>query len=170
MVMDNSHESSNNLYMAAISEISSGIAKGTLTGTEDSLLATVIWLCVYENSRVEARRQSSIHAAALRRILLLREPMDYRHASMSELIWERMCVESCIYHSAVTTLFDGQPNLIEDTLVVLKKFGSRISAALPDVHTLQTALDGNTTPQAIIQSPVLGAPYHMFLFLMEGTQ
>lgn len=89
---------------------------------------------------------------------------------MSELIWERMCVESYIYHSAVTTLFDGQPNLIEDTLVVLKKFGSRISAALPDVHTLQTALDGNTTPQAIIQSPVLGAPYHMFLFLMEGTQ
>lgn len=48
MVMDNSHESPNNLYMAAISEISAGIAKGTLTGTEDSLLATVIWLCVYE--------------------------------------------------------------------------------------------------------------------------
>lgn len=41
-------ESSNKLYMDAISEISSGIAKGILTGTEDSLLATVIWLCVYE--------------------------------------------------------------------------------------------------------------------------
>lgn len=46
--MDHSHESSHKLYMAAISEISAGIAKGTLTGTEDSLLATVIWLCVYE--------------------------------------------------------------------------------------------------------------------------
>lgn len=48
IVLDHSRESSHKLYMAAISEISAGIAKGTLTGTEDSLLATVIWLCVYE--------------------------------------------------------------------------------------------------------------------------
>ncbi|KAE8553764.1 hypothetical protein EYB25_005146 [Talaromyces marneffei] len=171
IVLDHSRESSHKLYMAAISEISAGIAKGTLTGTEDSLLATVIWLCVYENSRVEARRQSSIHAAALRRILLLREPMDYKHASMSELIWERMCVESYIYHSAVTTLFEGEPNLIEDTLMVLKKFGSRMSATRPDIDLLQTAaIEDSLTPQSIMQSPVLGAPYHMFLFLMEGTR
>lgn len=48
MVMDRSHESSHILYMSVISEISAGIAQGTLSGTEDSLLATVIWLCVYE--------------------------------------------------------------------------------------------------------------------------
>jgi hypothetical protein len=90
---------------------------------------------------------------------------------MSELIWERMCVESYIYHSAVTTLFDGQANLIEDTLVVLQKFGSTVSSTLPEIETLQTAGIGDiVTPQSIIQSPVLGAPYHMFLFLMEGTQ
>lgn len=89
---------------------------------------------------------------------------------MSELIWERMCVESYIYHSAVTTLFDGRANLIEDTFAVLKKFGRRMSTTLPDVDTLQTTLDGNAAPRSIIQSPVLGAPYHMFLFLMEGTQ
>ncbi|KAI7973734.1 hypothetical protein EIK77_001797 [Talaromyces pinophilus] len=99
--------------------------------------------------------------------------MDYRHASMSELIWERMCVESYIYHSAVTTLFDGQTNLIEDTLMVLKKFGSRMSApfsTLDVFHKTDVEDDTAPQPQSIIQSPVLGAPYHMFLFLMEGTQ
>jgi hypothetical protein len=90
---------------------------------------------------------------------------------MSELIWERMCVESYIYHSAVTTLFDSQANLIEDTLVVLQKFGSRMSATQPDIDVLETAgVEDILTPQSIMQSPVLGAPYHMFLFLMEGTQ
>lgn len=90
---------------------------------------------------------------------------------MSELIWERMCVESYIYHSAVTTLFDGQANLIQDTLVVLQKFGNTVSSTLPEVEGLQTVgIEDGVTPQSIIQSPVLGAPYHMFLFLMEGTQ
>lgn len=96
--------------------------------------------------------------------------MDYKHYSMSELIWERMCVESYIYHSAVTTLFDDEVNLIGDTLVVLNKFSSRTLAPSLDVGIAHTDLDDNTTPQSIIQSPVLGAPYHMFVFLMEGTQ
>lgn len=90
---------------------------------------------------------------------------------MSELIWERMCVESYIYHSAVTTLFDGHANLIEDTFMVLKKFGSRMSAPSSTLDVSQrTGVYNNTTSQSVIQSPVLGAPYHMFLFLMEGTQ
>lgn len=88
---------------------------------------------------------------------------------MSELIWERTCVESYIYHSAVTTLFDGQANLIEDTFMVLKKFGSRMSAPSLTLDVFQKT-ENDTTTQSIIQSPVLGAPYHMFLFLMEGTQ
>ncbi|EED17350.1 C6 finger domain protein, putative [Talaromyces stipitatus ATCC 10500] len=166
--LDQAYDSSHRLYMAAISEISAGIAEGTLTGTEDSLLASVIWLCVYENSRIEVRRQSSIHAEALRRILLLREPMDFQHSSMSELVWERMCVESYIYHSAVTTLFDGQVSLIEDTLMVLRKFGTRMSTATAEIDVFQKA--ESQTSQSIIQSPVLGAPYQMFLFLVEGTR
>lgn len=126
-----------------------------------------------KNSRVEGRRQSAIHAAALRRILLLREPMDRNHASVSELIWERMCVESYIYHSAVTTLFDGHINLIEDTLMVLKKFQTRISSTSWDLDTPQVSdefHEEGRTHQLTVQSPVLGAPYHMFLFLMEGTR
>lgn len=41
-------ESARKLYTMAISEISTGIASRALTGTEDHLLATVIWLCVFE--------------------------------------------------------------------------------------------------------------------------
>lgn len=88
---------------------------------------------------------------------------------MSELIWERMCVESYIYHSAVTTLFEGEPNLIEDTLMVLKKFGSRMSATRPDIDLLQTAaIEDSLTPQSIMQSPVLGAPIICSYFSWKG--
>jgi Fungal specific transcription factor domain len=209
---NNSQEPPQKLYMNAISEISTGIAQGSLTGTEDYLLATVLWLCVYEvrvryrlpfsfpfslqclnisirfvlrryllpyadeveqNCRVEALRQSSIHAAALRRILLLREPMNSNSTSTSQLVWERMCVEAYIYHSAVTTLFDGQLNLIEDTLMVLKKFQDRKSDESPASSSEVDVYQPNeidTQQKSVIQSPVLGAPYHMFLFLMEGIR
>lgn len=36
------------LYMAAVSELAASLARGTLSGSEDALLATVLWLCVYE--------------------------------------------------------------------------------------------------------------------------
>jgi hypothetical protein len=45
---DRQEDAARTLYMMAMSEISAGIASKTLTGTEDHLLATVIWLCVFE--------------------------------------------------------------------------------------------------------------------------
>ena len=98
--------------------------------------------------------------------------MNRSSASISELVWERMCVEAYIYHSAVTTLFDGQLNLIEDTLVVLKKFNDRKShepSASPEIDVYQVK-ETDTQENSIIQSPVLGAPYNMFLFLVEGIR
>lgn len=45
---DRPEDTARRLYMMAMSEISAGIASKSLTGTEDHLLAAVIWLCVFE--------------------------------------------------------------------------------------------------------------------------
>lgn len=45
---DGLRDSAHQRYQSAITEISAGIADGSLTGTEDHLLAAVIWLCVFE--------------------------------------------------------------------------------------------------------------------------
>ncbi|OKL60937.1 hypothetical protein UA08_03716 [Talaromyces atroroseus] len=98
---DSSGESPHKLYMNAISEISTGIAQGALRGTEDYLLATVLWLCVYEK-------------------------------------------------------FQGQ-----------KPHEPPASFLGLDVYPLkETDIHENYT----IESPVLGAPYNMFLFLVEGIR
>lgn len=104
--------------------------------------------------------------------------MDCNSASTSELVWERMCVESYIYHSAVSTFFDGQLSVIEDSLVVLNKFQNRVLCEAPtwssssssssELSTYQ--IQNGDTQQYMIQSPVLGAPYRMFFFLMEGIR
>ncbi|KAH8701566.1 hypothetical protein BGW36DRAFT_355723 [Talaromyces proteolyticus] len=153
--------------MAAVSDISNGIANGSLSGREDYLLATVIWLCVFEKSRGERHEHSAIHAAALCKILLLRQPFDPRHAATAELIWERMCVESYIYHSAVTTLFDSRPDLIDDTLAVLEKFQRNVSVSPSAIDDQETAM---SIQSSTIQSPLLGAPYHIFVALMQGIR
>jgi hypothetical protein len=92
--------------------------------------------------------------------------MNPEHVSTAELIWERMCVESYIYHSAVTTLFDCQPDLVNDTFAVLEKFQGRMS---PWPSTGNDRQESMSTVSSI-QSPVLGAPYQMFLALMEGIR
>lgn len=45
---DGLRDSAHQRYQSAITEISAGIADGSLTGTEDHLLAAVIWLCIFE--------------------------------------------------------------------------------------------------------------------------
>jgi hypothetical protein len=47
---DGLRASAHQRYQSAIMEISAGIADGSLTGTEDHLLAAVIWLCIFEVS------------------------------------------------------------------------------------------------------------------------
>jgi hypothetical protein len=92
--------------------------------------------------------------------------MNPERASTAELIWERMCVESYIYHSAVTTLFDCRPDLVIDTLTVLEKFQNRM---FPWASSGKDREDSMSTV-LYMQSPVLGAPYHMFLALMQGLR
>lgn len=92
--------------------------------------------------------------------------MNPEHASTAELIWERMCVESYIYHSAVTTLFDCRPDLVDDTFAVLEKFQGRMSSWPRTGNNQEDFV--STLPS--IQSPVLGAPYHIFLALIEGIR
>lgn len=92
--------------------------------------------------------------------------MNPEHASTAELIWERMCVESYIYHSAVTTLFDCRPDLVNDTFTVLEKFQSRMSPWSSSENDRENLM----SPVLSVQSPVLGAPYHMFLALMQGIR
>jgi hypothetical protein len=48
---DGLRDSAHQRYQSAITEISAGIADGSLTGREDHLLAAVIWLCIFEVSQ-----------------------------------------------------------------------------------------------------------------------
>lgn len=88
--------------------------------------------------------------------------MDPDSAAPNALAWERMCVESFVYHSAVTTLFDDEADA-SITARVLNKYKRCVSPMALN-HTLASL------NRSVFQSPILGAPCDIFLMLMRATR
>ena len=95
----------------------------------------------------------------------MRAPLNRETATAGALAWERACVESFIYHSAVVTLYDSELDLCD----MLRKVQGKFRACLRPVP-MPLAADVTGLRQYYLGSPTLGAPSEIFIFLIKGTQ
>lgn len=142
----------------------------------DSLVATLMWLCIYEvspvfprafdtlltrccqNSRLDTPcSQSATHLGAFAELLHLRAPVDRTQSSIATRSFERICVEYYIYHSAIIMLFDQTVEPATSVNQLHEKY-----------HTSLTTPESNATPN-VIQSPVFGTRPELFTSIINLT-
>lgn len=115
-----------------------------------------------QNSRRDERSKGSSHLQAMSVLLHLRGPLDRNTTAASALAFERICVESFIYHSATTMLFDIGLGLVYVVPQLVEKFASCFtSGSIPR---------NEDSFEDFYHSPILGAPSVIFIVLMEATQ
>ncbi|KAL3450816.1 hypothetical protein BJX65DRAFT_252337 [Aspergillus insuetus] len=147
-------------YLFAINSLKKGISNGAFVGDEDWLLATTTLLCLFENTRYDSLPNPGCHVQASGKILSLRAPRP-RNSSQELLVFERVCIESFLYHAVLTSLFDSSV-----------EFGSII----PNGLDLQGYFSDPAHPNDIgpgaspSTQPVLGASYKFFVLLADLVQ
>ncbi|GKZ81456.1 hypothetical protein AnigIFM56816_005977 [Aspergillus niger] len=153
-------------YLFAITSIKTGLMEGRHTGTEDWLLATTTFLCLFElnliskNSRRDAMPNALSHVLASGQMLSLRRPKP-RNASQEVIVFERICVESFLYHAALLTLFDSSVNCLP-----LIKGGLNLEGYFSDPDHPNDVPPGTLTST----QPVLDASYEFFLLVHDVTK
>ncbi|KAL3484515.1 hypothetical protein BJX62DRAFT_243844 [Aspergillus germanicus] len=146
-----------NSYLFAINSLKKGIADGAFVGNEDWLLATTTLLCLFENTQYDSLPNPGCHVQASGRILSLRAPRP-RNSSQELLVFERVCIESFLYHAVLISLFGSSV-----------KCGSII----PEGLDLQGYFSDPAHPNDIgpgassSTQPVLGASYKFFVLLAD---
>ncbi|OGM45409.1 hypothetical protein ABOM_005549 [Aspergillus bombycis] len=147
-------------YLFAITSLKTGLMEGRHTGTEDWLLATTTLLCLFENSRCDAMPNARSHVLASGQMLSLRRPKP-RNASQEAIVFERICVESFLYHAALLTLFDPSVNCLPLIKGDLNLEGYFCDPDHPD----------DVPPGALTSTqPVLDASYKFFLLVLDITK
>ena len=168
-------------YLFAITSLKTGIMEGRYAGTEDWLLATTTCLCVFEvwpvspppltpnfalrflakhcikNSRCDAMPNAGSHLLASGQMLFLRRPKP-RNASQEAVVFDRICVESFLYHAALLTLFDPSVNCLP-----LTKGGLNLESYFSDLDHPDDVPPGTLTST----QPVLDASYKFFLLILD---
>ncbi|KAJ0415186.1 fungal-specific transcription factor domain-containing protein [Aspergillus carlsbadensis] len=147
-------------YLFAINSLKKGITDGALVGNEDWLLATTTLLCLFENTRYDSLPNPGCHVQASGRILSLRTPKP-RNSSQELLVFERVCIESFVYHAALTSLFDSSIDCNSIIPSDLDFNGYFCDPAHP------SDLGSSASPST---QPVLGAPYKFFVLLADLVQ
>ncbi|KIM93697.1 hypothetical protein OIDMADRAFT_137323 [Oidiodendron maius Zn] len=147
-------------YISSVQGVRTGLVDGSLVGVEDYLLATVMWLCVFENSRCDGTPKINHHVRAMSNLLRLRPPMDRTNSAASALAFERICVESFIYHSANIMVFSSKSDLVYAVQQLAKKFESCFTTG-----TLTRSYSNK-----LQHSFVLGATPDVFIALMQATK
>lgn len=100
------------------------------------------------------------HVLASGQMLLLRRPKP-RNSSQEAVVFERVCVESFLYHAVLLTLFDPSVNGRS-----LTKGGLNLEDYLANSDHPDDAPPGTSTST----QPVLDASYKFFLFILEVTK
>lgn len=112
-----------------------------------------------QNSRADAQFNTGIHATAAGMLLSLRRPAHTQGRSLSAVIFERICVESFLYHSTLMMLFD--PLLDVQHHIDHQINLDRYSPESAD----ETGFGACTTTQ-----PVLDGSYKFFLLIADVTR
>ena len=94
-------------------------------------------------------------------LLQLRPPMDRINSAASALAFERICVESFIYHSANIMVFSSKSDLVYAVQQLVKKFES--------CFTTESALTKSYSNK-LQHSFVLGVTPDIFIALMQATK
>ncbi|KNG84712.1 hypothetical protein ANOM_006766 [Aspergillus nomiae NRRL 13137] len=147
-------------YLFAITSIKTALMEGRHTGTEDWLLATTTLLCLFENSRCDAMPNARSHVLASGQMLSLRRPKP-RNASQEAIVFERICVESFLYHAALLTLFDPSVDCLP-----LIKGELNLEGYFSDPDHPDDIPPGTLTST----QPVLDASYKFFLLVLDVTK
>ncbi|KAF7627730.1 hypothetical protein COH20_008886 [Aspergillus flavus] len=135
-------------YLFSLHGLRSRMAHAVDAANEDAILASTILLCVMENLRPGATPNIGLHATAAGVILSRRSSSGLKQVD----IFERVCVESFLYHSTLMMLFE--PSL--DTL-------QRVNP------TMDLARYFSELPPPTLQ-PILDASYPFFLLIADVTR
>ncbi|KAF2168693.1 hypothetical protein M409DRAFT_21434 [Zasmidium cellare ATCC 36951] len=120
-----------------------------------------MWLTVYENSQLETGLKGAVHVFALADLLLQQSPLCIDSNTSAELAWERVCVESCIYHLAVMNLFDEHSgSFLSKAMMLQRKYR----------QVLEVTAGGHRVGQVVSLSPVLAAPVDLYIILIQAIE
>ncbi|GIJ92669.1 hypothetical protein Asppvi_001947 [Aspergillus pseudoviridinutans] len=150
----NHHQLAMLSYIFAIQELRASIADANDARNEDGLLATTICLCVYESFRTDSPPNVGPHATAAGFLLTSRSPAQ-RNQQPARM-FERICVESFLYHSALMMLFDPTFDALSnpDRRMYLDRYFT-----VPD----EPGEDPST-------QPILCTSYQFFLLIADVTR
>ncbi|KAE8136432.1 hypothetical protein BDV38DRAFT_272031 [Aspergillus pseudotamarii] len=135
-------------YLFSLHGLRSRMAHCVDAANEDAILASTILLCVMENLRSGATPNIGLHATAAGVILSRRSSSGIKQVDP----FERLCVESFLYHSTLMMLFE--PSL--DTL-------QRVNPTM-DLARYFTELPPPTS------QPILDASYPFFFLIADVTR
>ncbi|KAI1934676.1 hypothetical protein LOZ66_005836 [Ophidiomyces ophidiicola] len=151
-------------YRTALALLRDGLARGCWAGDEDSLLATTVWLGIWENCQPDGAPQTPLHIRAAGTLLRLRQPKP-RAAPPAALAFERVCVESFVYHAALLALFFPAFDPLAD-----RRVRARAVAALHHDHHYHHDTTTTTTTTTTTQQPILDLPFRVFLLAAAATR
>ncbi|KAE8140203.1 fungal Zn binuclear cluster domain-containing protein [Aspergillus pseudotamarii] len=140
-------------YLHTIHSIQTSLTDITKAGCDDCVLATVILLSVFESCRSDAISSIAPHVTAAGLLLTQRRPRDFR--TKAAATFDRICVESFLYHASLMMLFD--PSL--DALT-----GVRNELGLP------LYFDRLTNPANQPREAILQTSYKFFLLIADVTK
>ncbi|KAJ5833377.1 hypothetical protein N7474_001688, partial [Penicillium riverlandense] len=140
-------------YLYTLRSLQDRMADAPDAGNEDGLLATAIFLCLFENLRPDAPPNTAVHIGAAGALLFKRQPVKaLQGATQPAVVFERICIESFLYHSTLMMLFD--PSLDGNPTGSMASYlASRMANNREDPTT----------------QPILDEPYQFFLMIADVT-
>lgn len=144
-------------YSNSISCLRDGLNKETSPSEGDALLATVVFLCLFEDA-VESSEPSNIvaHLPALKSLLHGR--LGQAKGQRQTQAFERLCVEVLLYYNVVLLLFDSSHFNTLSSLLDQVDY----SIFIPDSDTSVDCPDGTASRQ-----PVIATSYRLYLLVAD---
>ncbi|KAL2793905.1 hypothetical protein BJX66DRAFT_217027 [Aspergillus keveii] len=139
-------------YLHAIQSLQKSLTDITKAGCDDRILATVVLLSVFESCRSDANPAVAPHVTAAGLLLTQRRPSEFR--TKAAATFDRICVESFLYHASLMMLFDSSLDALTE---------SRTELGLP------LYFDGTTSPTSPrpVENTILQASYKFFLLIAD---
>ncbi|PCD28580.1 hypothetical protein AU210_011139 [Fusarium oxysporum f. sp. radicis-cucumerinum] len=146
-------------YQFSLHNLRTRIARAANAGNDDALLATTVFLCVFENLRSDTQLNLNLHLTATGALLTQRDSAETQVNPRSVTVFERLCAESFLYHSSLMMLFNLSLDALANTGYTLNWI----------------RYFSNSQPEAEVwpnkkTQPVLDAPYNLFLLIACVTR
>ncbi|EGU84579.1 hypothetical protein FOXB_04896 [Fusarium oxysporum f. sp. conglutinans Fo5176] len=146
-------------YQFSLHNLRARIARAANAGNDDALIATTVFLCMFENLRSDTQLNLNLHLTATGALLTQRDSAETQVNPRSVTVFERLCAESFLYHSSLMMLFNPSLDALANTGYTLN----------------WTRYFSNSQPEAEVWSnkktqPVLDAPYNLFLLIAGVTR